>query len=73
MLRAIQAAYSQAVTNVLYFSLAAIAVAMPFALCMEWKNMKGSDVQAIDGAEHQNMDKSSSSIRRQGAVDPEKP
>ncbi|KAM0803162.1 hypothetical protein BDR22DRAFT_791950, partial [Usnea florida] len=40
ILRAIQAACSQAVTNVLYFSLATLAVTVPFALCMEWKNLK---------------------------------
>ena len=69
-LRAIQAAYSQAVTNVLYFSLAAIAVAMPFALCMEWKNLK--DAQKMDGVEHRNLEGSPSNVRSQEAIDPEK-
>lgn len=69
ILRAIQAAYSQAVTNVLYFSLAALTVAMPFALCMEWKNLKEPNA---DDMEHQNLEGSPSSVRSQEAVGPGK-
>ena len=39
-LRSIQAAYSQSLTNTLYFSTGTIAIALPFALCMEWLNVK---------------------------------
>ena len=72
ILRAIQAAYSQAVTNVLYFSLAALAVAMPFVLCMEWKKMKGPNAQEMGGVKHQNFEGPPNSVRSQEAVGTEK-
>ncbi|KAL9075027.1 MAG: hypothetical protein Q9161_001958 [Pseudevernia consocians] len=39
-IHALQDSYSEAVTDVLYFSVGALAIAMPLALFMEWKSMK---------------------------------
>lgn len=39
-LRSLQASYSQAVTNVLYFATALLAMASPFAVLMKWKTVK---------------------------------
>lgn len=71
ILRAIQAAYSQALTNVLYFSLASLAVAMPFALCMEWKTLKGPDTQDMDCVAHPNLEGPPMNVRSLEALDPE--
>ena len=57
VLLALQACYSQAVTNVLYFALAAIALGMPFAICMEWKTLKGPQTKEKDGGEHSELEK----------------
>ena len=40
ILNILRMAYSSAVTNVLYLSTAAIAIALPSALCMEWRNVR---------------------------------
>ena len=40
VLRSLQVAYSVAVRDTLYFSLAAISIALPFAVGMEWRNVK---------------------------------
>lgn len=40
VLRALKYSYSKAIQNILYFSLATIAVSVPFAIGMEWKNLK---------------------------------
>lgn len=39
-LRLLRTSYSQAVTDTMYLSLAAAAIALPFASAMEWKNVK---------------------------------
>ena len=57
VLLALQACYSQAVTNVLYFALAAIALGMPFAIFMEWKTLKEPQVEGNDGGEHSELEK----------------
>lgn len=38
-LRALQAAYATAVVHTLYLALASMAIALPFAVGMEWKNV----------------------------------
>ena len=57
VLRALQACYSQAVTNVLYFALAAIALGMPFAITMEWKTLKSPQTEEKGGGEHSESEK----------------
>lgn len=44
-LRALQAAYATAVVHTLYLALASMAVALPFAIGMEWKNVQTVSVQ----------------------------
>ena len=50
-LRSLRASYSQAVTDVIYFSTAALAVALPFALFMEWRNIKALKDEPVVGFE----------------------
>ena len=40
VLRALEVSYSNAVRNTLYLAVASIAIALPFASGMEWKNVK---------------------------------
>lgn len=41
-LRSLEHAYSKAIQDILYLALGAIAASLPFALGMEWKNLKTS-------------------------------
>lgn len=38
-MRDLRSCYAQAVTNTMYFALASLAFALPFALCMEWRRL----------------------------------
>ena len=52
-IRALQASYSQAVTNVLYFSVGTLAIAMPVAVSMEWKSIKQLSSEHIVDVENE--------------------
>ncbi|KAI4124378.1 MAG: hypothetical protein LQ347_005765 [Umbilicaria vellea] len=47
ILKALRGSYSQAVVNVLYFALGIVVFALPFALALEWKNVKRVSAQRI--------------------------
>lgn len=47
ILKALRRSYSQAVVNVLYFVLGIVVFALPFALALEWKNVKKVSAQRI--------------------------
>lgn len=47
ILKALRRSYSQAVVNVLYFALGIVVFALPFALALEWKNVKKVSAQRI--------------------------
>ncbi len=54
-LRALQASYSQAVTNILYFSLGVLVFALPFAVLMEWKSVKSLSGEHAAIIEHEGV------------------
>ena len=68
VLRDLQACYSQAVTNVLYFALAALVIGMPFAIFMEWKTLKPPHTQEMHGGEHRGTEKLADSTSSKEAV-----
>ena len=50
VLRALRGAYARAVVDVLYFALGTAAVALPFALVMEWRNVKTTSERRVEDA-----------------------
>jgi hypothetical protein len=57
VLHAIQVSYSKAVTNTLYLATAAVALALPFAAGMQWKNVKRVSAQRKEDEEVLNAQK----------------
>ncbi|MCJ1427089.1 hypothetical protein MMC29_004992 [Sticta canariensis] len=53
-LHSLRLSYSKAVTNTLYYALGAIAITLPFAMGMEWKNLE-------DSSQHEANDKDAKS------------
>ena len=53
---ALQAAYAKAVTNTVYLAVAAACLCLPFAVFMEWKSVKPSEVSKEEGNECNDKD-----------------
>ena len=49
VLEALRGAYAKAIQNLLLYSLVAVCVALPFALRMEWLNVKKAAVEKREG------------------------
>ena len=70
-LRSLQASHSQAVTNVLYFATAVLAMALPFAVFMEWKAVKKVASEDIEGQARAECEKSTEGVNSRDFINSE--
>ena len=51
VLRALRYSYTKGIQEIMFFSLAAVVVSLPFAIGTQWKNLKNISTDPIEEAE----------------------
>lgn len=53
VLRALRYCYAKGIREIMFFSLAAVVISLPFAVGTQWKNLKNGPSDHIEGEEGQ--------------------